>query len=174
MCLHACAPNKFVSPGVFGYRKYVIRLVIFGGPVGSRYCSHFFLITVVWVAPHSSAICLPAAFPNDEAWKVSPAALFSSWTSLSRVCIHMCFSTPRALGKGCKYAHACSICKRNLRRVYKETGGEHSLQTGSREPKKPIQPSSDRSVNKTGKVSRRDRERQDGVKGWGRGYEGVE
>lgn len=44
-------------------------------------------------------------------------------------------------------------------------GGECSLQTGS--PKRAIQPSSDTSVNKTGKVSRRDRERQDG---WGGGF----
>lgn len=43
----ACVTNNFVSLGVAGSRKYVIRLVMFGGLVSFSYCSHFVLITVV-------------------------------------------------------------------------------------------------------------------------------
>lgn len=55
----ACVTNKFVSLGVASSRKYVIRLVMFGGLVGFSYCSHFVLITVVGTAPHPIAVCLP-------------------------------------------------------------------------------------------------------------------
>lgn len=42
----ACVTNNFVSLGVAGSRKYVIRLVMFGGLVSFSYCSRFVLITV--------------------------------------------------------------------------------------------------------------------------------
>ena len=61
----ACVTNNFVSLGVAGSRKYVIRLVMFGGLVGFSYCSHFVLITVVWIAPHPSA---PPPNPPFHKW----------------------------------------------------------------------------------------------------------
>lgn len=47
LCRRVCITNNFVSLGVAGSRKYVIRLVMFGGLVGFSYCSHFILITVL-------------------------------------------------------------------------------------------------------------------------------
>lgn len=46
ICRRACVTNNFVSLGVAGSRKYVIRLVMFGGLVSFSYCSRFVLITV--------------------------------------------------------------------------------------------------------------------------------
>lgn len=37
--------NNFVSLGVSGSRKYVIKLVMFGGLVSFSYCPRFVLIT---------------------------------------------------------------------------------------------------------------------------------
>lgn len=70
ICCRACITNNFVSLGVAGSRKYVIRLVMFGGLVGFSYCSHFVLITVVWIAPHASVpphthFSHPSCFTND-------------------------------------------------------------------------------------------------------------
>ncbi len=61
----ACVTNNFVSLGVAGSRKYVIRVVMFGGVVGFSYCSHFVLITVVWIAPHPQCQLPPPRFTND-------------------------------------------------------------------------------------------------------------
>lgn len=51
ICRRACVTNNFVSLGVAGSRKYVIRLVMFGGLVSFSYCSRFVLITVARQSP---------------------------------------------------------------------------------------------------------------------------
>lgn len=57
ICCCACVTNNFVSLGVAGSRKYVIRLVMFGGLVSFSYCPCFVLITVVWIGSHPYTSC---------------------------------------------------------------------------------------------------------------------